>query len=61
MLKVILLHVIAPWQSAFVPGRVNINNTLVTAELAHFMHNKKNGKEGFMTLKARFEQSLLQS
>ncbi|KAK9929437.1 hypothetical protein M0R45_026537 [Rubus argutus] len=50
-LKVFLPTIIAPEQSAFVPNRLISDNTLVASELAHFMHNLRRGKEGFMALK----------
>lgn len=50
-LKVILPTIISPYQSAFVPCRLITDNTLVANELAHFIHNKRTGQEGFMALK----------
>ncbi|KAK9932944.1 hypothetical protein M0R45_020163 [Rubus argutus] len=38
-LKVFLPQIIAPEHSAFVPDRLISDNTLVTSELAHYMHN----------------------
>lgn len=37
-LKLILPKIISPLQSAFVPGRLISNNTLVAIEMAHFMY-----------------------
>lgn len=50
-LKGILPHVIFPLQSAFVPGRLISDNTLVATEVAHFMKNLKRQAEGFFSLK----------
>ncbi|XP_062014320.1 uncharacterized protein LOC133730820 [Rosa rugosa] len=50
-LKVILPDLISPFQSAFVPGRLITDNILVANELAHFVHNKRDGHEGWMALK----------
>lgn len=50
-LKVILPLIISPLQSAFVPGRMISDNTLVTSEVAHFMHNLRRKTEGFFALK----------
>lgn len=33
------------------PGYLITDNTLVANELAHFIHNKRAGQEGFMALK----------
>ncbi|KAL6140490.1 hypothetical protein ACLB2K_058789 [Fragaria x ananassa] len=51
-LKLLLPEVIiSPYQSAFVPGRLITDNILVANEIAHFVHNKKSGEEGYMALK----------
>ncbi|KAL6137214.1 hypothetical protein ACLB2K_062506 [Fragaria x ananassa] len=50
-LKLLLPEVISPYQSAFVPGRLITDNILVANELAHFVHNKKGGEEGYIVLK----------
>ncbi|XP_040369229.1 uncharacterized protein LOC112183841 [Rosa chinensis] len=46
-LKVILPSIISPLQSAFVPGRLIYDNTLVASEVAHFMHKLRHQNEGF--------------
>ncbi|XP_024200495.1 uncharacterized protein LOC112203810 [Rosa chinensis] len=46
-LKKILGEVISPLQSAFVPGRLISDNTLVATEVAHFLHKKRSGEEYF--------------
>lgn len=50
-LKVILPHIISPLQSAFVPGRLISDNTLVATEIAHFMHRIRRQNDGFFSLK----------
>ncbi|KAL6175962.1 hypothetical protein ACLB2K_052600 [Fragaria x ananassa] len=50
-LKTFLADVISLEQSAFVPDRLISDNTLVAAELAHYMHKLRRGKKGFMALK----------
>ncbi|XP_024196657.1 uncharacterized protein LOC112199901 [Rosa chinensis] len=50
-LKKILLQIISPLQSAFVPGRLISDNTLVATEVAHFMKKLKRQAEGFFSLK----------
>nr|XP_011468563.1 PREDICTED: uncharacterized protein LOC105352685 [Fragaria vesca subsp. vesca] len=56
-LKLLLPEVISPYQSAFVPGRLIIDNILVANELAHFVHNKKGGEEGYMALKLNLSKA----
>ena len=50
-LKTILSHLISPSQSAFVLGRLIIDNVLVAYESLHSMHNKRSGKKGSLALK----------
>ncbi|XP_062014109.1 uncharacterized protein LOC133730559 [Rosa rugosa] len=50
-LKVFLPYIISPFQSAFVPGRLITDNILVANEVAHFVHNKREGQVGYIALK----------
>ncbi|XP_061993825.1 uncharacterized protein LOC133711745 [Rosa rugosa] len=50
-LKVWLPEIVSPLQSAYVPGRLISDNTLVANEAAHFMHKLRNQEEGFFSLK----------
>ncbi|KAL6144620.1 hypothetical protein ACLB2K_055311 [Fragaria x ananassa] len=49
-LKVILPSLISPFQSAFIPGRLITDNTLVANEISHFIHTG-GGFESVMSLK----------
>ncbi|XP_062028495.1 uncharacterized protein LOC133744394 [Rosa rugosa] len=50
-LKRWLPEIISPLQSAYVPGRLISDNTLVATEVAHFMHKLRTQAEGFFSLK----------
>ena len=67
-LKVILPEIISPAQSAFVPGRLICDNTLVVYEILHYMRNKRRGEVGYAAIKLdmseaydRMEWSFLQA
>ncbi|XP_062005887.1 uncharacterized protein LOC133723071 [Rosa rugosa] len=50
-LKVWLPEIVSPLQSAYVPGRLISDNTLVATEAAHFMHKLRHQESGFFSLK----------
>lgn len=50
-LELILPEIIAPNQSAFVPGRLITDNILLAYEVTHFMQNKRSGATGYAALK----------
>jgi hypothetical protein len=50
-LKKILPIIVALTQSAFIPGRLILDNVLATYEALHTMHTRMWGKKGFMAVK----------
>ncbi|KAM5550671.1 hypothetical protein ABKV19_027155, partial [Rosa sericea] len=50
-LKKWLPDIVSPLQSAYVPGRLISNNTLVATEVAHFMYKLRSQEEVFFSLK----------
>jgi hypothetical protein len=56
-LKVILPIIISANQSAFIPGRLIIDNVLVAYETLHSMHTRMWGKTGYMALKLDMSKS----
>lgn len=56
-LKVILPQIISPFQSAFVLGRLITDNILAANELTHFIHKKRSGQDGYMSLKLDLSQA----
>ncbi|XP_061993305.1 uncharacterized protein LOC133711157 [Rosa rugosa] len=50
-LKKILSKIISPFQSAFIPGRLITDNTLVANEVSHFIHNCYSSTDGVFSLK----------
>jgi hypothetical protein len=50
-LKSILDELISPNQSAFVPGRLISDNTIVAYEMSHFMRRRRSEKKCYMAVK----------
>ncbi|KAE8819291.1 retrotransposon protein [Hordeum vulgare] len=50
-LKGVLSEVISPTQSAFVPGRLLMDNVLLAYEVIHYMRNRRHGKENYAAVK----------
>ena len=50
-LKMILPYVVSNSESAFLSGRLIINNVLVAFETLHYLKRKTQGKAGYMALK----------
>ncbi|CAM8982876.1 unnamed protein product [Rhodiola kirilowii] len=50
-LQQILMEVISPAQSAFIKGRLITDNYLIAHEVAHFIKNKRQGKNAYGSLK----------
>lgn len=50
-LKSLLHQIISPFQSAFVPGRLISDNSMLAFEIAHFLKRRRDGKVGYGALK----------
>lgn len=48
MLKATLPNIISPTQSAFMPGRLNMDIVIVAFEAMHTMKNRMKGRKGSM-------------
>lgn len=50
-MKIILPKVISQNQSAYVPGRLIMDNILIAYKLTHYLQNKRSGTDGYAALK----------
>ena len=50
-LKGILNHIISPAQSAFVPGGLIADNSLLASEISYSLIKRRRGKKWFLSLK----------
>ncbi|XP_024196188.1 uncharacterized protein LOC112199393 [Rosa chinensis] len=50
-IKPLMDSVVSPFQSAFVPGLLISDNSLIAYEIAHFLKKRRRGKKGFCALK----------
>jgi hypothetical protein len=56
-LKKILPHILSPYQSAFIPGRLITDNILAAYESLHTIHSKMYGKIGFKAIKINMSKA----
>ena len=50
-LKLLLPSIISENQSAFIPGRLISDNVLIAFEFMHYLNQKNEGKESYMSIK----------
>lgn len=55
--KEVVNMLISQTQSAFIPGRLIIDNTMTTYEVMHYMKQKTSGKKGWIALKLDMSQA----
>ena len=55
-IRPLLVGLVSPLQTAFIPGRKGVDNAIIFQELIHSM-SKKKGKEGVMAIKIDLEKA----
>lgn len=56
-LNKVLETVISETQSACLPGRLILDNIMISVEVMHFLKRKKFGREGYMALKLEMSKA----
>jgi hypothetical protein len=56
-LKIVLPHIISPFQSAFILGRLILDNILAAYETLHMMQARMRGKKGYMIVKIEMSKA----
>lgn len=56
-LKQLLVDIISPTQSAFVPGQLISDNILIAYEMTHYVRNKRKGKVGYAAIKLNMSKA----
>lgn len=57
ILKLVLPEIVSPSQSAFIPGSLISDNSMVALKIAYYMHKKSSGWDGMMALKLDFSKA----